>query len=101
MNLQLVYPNRLEGHKKEDLQGIPNKHNEFSGYYLLAVAESQSVIPEKYACFTDSSMGQVWIEKIATVTSKKWFTIEDTRRVDDDEEFDKVLNFLKEKKILD
>jgi len=102
MNLQLVYPaKRTEGHKREDLQGIPNKNGKFSGYFLLALLESKGVVSEKYACFTEETLSEVWVEKVATLSTRSWFTIEDTRKIESDEEFNEVLTFLRQKGILE
>ena len=101
MNFQLSYPERVEGFKDRDLKGIPNKHNQFSGYYLIAIVQNGSLIKERYVCFTDASLTQVWIEKVTAISSRAWFTVEDLRKIDDDIEFNEVLNFLRDKKILD
>lgn len=108
MNLELLYPAREEGFKTEDPKGIPNKNGAFSGYYLLAMVRSclvtsvgRSTTIDRYVCFSDETFSNVWIEKLTIFKARKWFVFEDTIKIESDEEFNEVLNFLKNKKILD
>lgn len=107
MNLKLIYPHDSEGVDFNKIKAIPNQHNTFSGYYLIAIAASQlgsgaqSHTIDRYVCFTNEQKDQVWIEKLGILRPKKWFVFEDTRKIESDEEWQEVFNFLKERKILE
>lgn len=108
MNLDLVYPEQQEGFSFENLQMIPDKHNQFSGYYLIAYVTSKlklalgnSTTIDRYVCFTNEKKDQVWIEKLTSMRSKRWFVFNDTIKIDDDNEWNEVFNFLKDRKILE
>jgi hypothetical protein len=107
MNLRLLYPHDLEGFSFANLKAIPNKHNHESGYFLIAMIASQMSGPiasttlDRYVCFTNQRLDEVWIEKLGILRSKKWFVFEDTRKIDNDEEWNSIYSFLKERKILE
>lgn len=104
MNLDLIYP---EGNPPSILPAIPNKNGDPSGYLLIAIIRSTlgpalnpvSTI-DRYACFTNYEQDTVWIEKLNLIRAKKWFVFEDTLRIDDEEEFNEIYNFLINKKVL-
>lgn len=106
MNLELLYPSD-EKFEFKKIQGIPNKFGEFSGYYLLAMARSYMKVGlgkttvDRYVCFTNEKYDEVWIEKLSIFRPRKWLAFEDTIKIDDDDEFSEILNFFKQKKILD
>lgn len=106
MNLELVYPNQLPVNF-EQLQAIPNKNSQHSGYYLIALVRSAlktaiaSTTIDRYVCFTNTTRDQVWIEKLGIIRARAWFAFEDTRSIEDNEEWNEVYNFLKINKILD
>lgn len=106
MNLELTYPKTTPVDFSQ-LQAIPNKNSQFSGYYLLAFARSllkserASTTIDRYVCFTNESRDQVWIEKLGILRPREWFAFEDTRKIEDNEEWTEVFNFLKARNILD
>lgn len=104
MKLNLTHP--LDGiFDPSKIVGIPNKHSQFSGYYLLGMAETVlsggGIAVDRYVCFTNIEKDQVWIEKLTHLRVRGWFVIEDTVKIEDDEEFNLLLQFFKEKNILD
>lgn len=108
MNLDLIYPSQQEGFSFDNLQGIPNKAGQFSGYYLISLIRSYFTTTsgarssvDRYVCFTNETKDQVWIEKLSFFNHKKWIVFEDTVKIDNNEEFNEVLSFLKERKILE
>jgi len=107
MNLKLIYPHDLESVDFSKIKAIPNKDNQSSGYYLIAIAASQlgsnlqSHTIDRYICFTNEQRDQVWIERLGILRAKKWFVFEDTRKIENDEEWQEIFNFLKQKKILE
>ena len=106
MNLELTYPTD-ENFEFKKIQGIPNKWGEFSGYLMIAMARSylgvgsRRTTVDRYVCFTDESYNQVWIEKLSIFRPRKWLAFEDTVKIEDDQEFNEVLKFFKDKNILD
>ena len=106
MNLELLHPADGQFDFKK-IQGIPNKHGEFSGYLLIAMVRSYLSVGsgkttvDRYVCFTDETYNQVWIEKLTIFRPRRWFAFEDTIKIEDEEEFNELLDFLKEKEILD
>jgi hypothetical protein len=107
MNLKLIYPHDSEGINLKKIKDIPNINNEPSGYSLIAMVASslgvgtRSHILDRYVCFTNHQRDQVWIEKLGIIRAKRWFVFEDTRKIEDDKEWEEVFNFLKQRKILD
>lgn len=106
MNLSLIYPHNSEGVDFAKIKAIPNKHNEESGYFLIALVASLigKINPstlDRYVCFTNEQRDQVWIEKLGIVRAKKWFVFEDTRKIENDDEWKEVYAFLKNRKILE
>ena len=106
MNLELTYPKKTPVDFTQ-LQAIPNKSSLFSGYYLLAFVrsvlrrEQASTTIDRYVCFTNDTRDQVWIEKIGVIRTRDYFAFEDTKIIEDNEEWTEVFNFLKARNILD
>jgi hypothetical protein len=100
MNLALIYPLK-KPYDFDNLIGIPNKNGEFSGYYLLAIAESIGLFSDHYICFTNVDRNNVWIEKASIVSNKDWFCFDDLVKIKDEEEFNLVHSFLVKESILD
>jgi hypothetical protein len=98
MNLEVVHS------IKEPINAqIPSKSGHPSGYYLIAMVRSyigHSVTVDRYVCFTNYTKDQVWIEKLAITRPRKWFAFDDTVKIEDDEEFNEVHNFLINKGVL-
>jgi hypothetical protein len=109
MKLALHYPDHSVGFDiKKDLRKLPNKYGQWSGYYMLAFLSSYFTTAngatntiDRYVCFTNEIGDQVWIEKLGIIRAQKWFAFDDTRKIDNDEEFNNIYNFLKERKILE
>jgi hypothetical protein len=82
MNLEVVHS------IKEPINAqIPSKSGHPSGYYLIAMVRSyigHSVTVDRYVCFRP----------------RKWFAFDDTVKIEDDEEFNEVHNFLINKGVL-
>ena len=102
MSLDLIYPAKGTKVNYENLPVFPNKHGQASGYYLLAVvSDKHHYTSEKYVCFTDHTMGSVWIEKVSSLAASKWLAMDETVRIEDDDEFSRVFNYLQEQGILE
>ena len=108
MNLELLYPSQQEGFDFSNLKALPNKHQEFSGYYLIAFLRSymntgkgRSTTLDRYVCFTNEQRDNVWIEKLTIFRPRNYLVFDDTIKIEDDEEWNEVLSFLKERKILE
>jgi len=108
MNLELSYPHTQVGFDVKDLKAIPNKNNEASGYYLIAFVRSymntgkgRSTTMDRYICFTNEERDNVWIEKLTIFRPRQYLAFDDTIKIEDDEEWTEVLNFLRERKILE
>ena len=106
MNLELTYPKTTPVDFSQ-LQALPNKDSQFSGYYILAFARSvlkserASTTIDRYVCFTNTTRDQVWIEKLGVIRARDWFAFEDTRKIESDDEWMEVFKFLKAQNILD
>jgi len=107
MNLKLSYPEK-EPFSFSDLKILPNKSGAPSGYFMIAMAESYMktladsfITVDRYVCFCNYERDQVWIEKLAVTRPRQWLAFEDTIRIEDDDEFNSVHDFLLEKGILD
>jgi hypothetical protein len=108
MNLELLYPHQQEGFDLTNLKALPNKHNEPSGYYMIAFIRSymstgqgRSTTVDRYLCFTNEERDNVWIEKLSIFRPRNYLVFDDTIKIEDDEEWNEVLTFLKKRKILE
>lgn len=102
--LALLYPalRNSFGFNPKQLRAIPTKSGNDSGYLLIAIIGTVGRLPgDKYACFTNQNGSEVWIERLSILSHKEWFCFDDLTKIDNNEEFNEVLNFLKHKKILD
>jgi len=92
---------------KKGLPELPNQFCQSSGYFIIAIVEARSSVSiasyaqDKYICFCNSSYGKVWIEKVNTLQKRKWTSIEDLCRIEDEAEFKEVFDFLVKSNILD
>jgi len=107
MNLELTYPDPNKEFDLTELPAIPNKHQEESGYLLIAMVRSYlktsvaKTTLDRYVCFTNYDRDQVWIEKLTILRAKRWFAIDDTKKIEDNEEHKELLRFLMNSKVLD
>ena len=101
MKLELTYPDPNKSFDFTELPSLPNKYKEDSGYLLIAMIRStlNNSTVDRYVCFTNQDRTEVWLEKLAVTRLRRWFAIDDTVRIDD-EEFNEVYSFLKKEKVL-
>lgn len=95
--MNLLHPKKnLKDFSK--LQELPSARGGGSNYFLIALAESGLDV---YVCFCNAERNKVYIEKTTKLNPNKFICVEDLAKVESDDEFFKVYNFLIEKGILD
>ena len=95
MKLSIPKNNNIDWDK---LPGIPDRLGNHSGAYLIAAVEDGSSF---YVCLTNEERDQVWIEKISSFQAVGQFHFEQLIRIEDDQEWTAIHNFLIQKGILD
>lgn len=96
--MKLLHPKSKDDIDYSLLPGIPDRLGNHTGYFFIAMVEDSG---NGYVCFTNQTKDQVWIEKFSKLQAHGQFHFGMLERIENEQEFAAVHNFLIKKEVLD
>ena len=96
--MKLLFPTKPDPEHKRQLQYLPSKSGNSSGYKLIALAYDSG---QYYAAITDDFNKEMWIERVAkNLGRNSHLCMEDLVKIENEQEWKKVLVFISDRGLL-